>query len=114
MIHELSVCDGIFEVLEAQATARHFKNVKTVRLELGELAGIEPDTLRFCFDVVREGSLADEAQLEIIEVPGEVRCSSCGNSISAYHGFAACPKCGSRQLSITGGKHLRIKELEVE
>ncbi len=113
-MHEMSICEGILQVMEEQAASQQFSRVKSVWLEIGPLAGVELDALRFGFDVVTRDSLADGARLEIIEMPGTAWCLECSKSVPIRQRFDACPECGSFQLQITGGDELRIKELEVD
>ena len=112
-MHEMSICQSILETLEEQARLRNFTTVERVRLEIGPLAGVEIAALRFGFDVVMRGSLAERATLEIVECPAEAWCQPCGAAVPISQRFDACPRCGSHELRITGGEELRIKELEV-
>ena len=112
-MHEMSLCEGILQVLEDHARRRGFEKVKTVWLEIGGLSGVEPDAMRFGFEAVTRGTLADHAKLEILQVPGKAWCMQCCETVSVKQRFDACPDCGSYQLQVTGGEEMRIKELEV-
>lgn len=113
-MHEMALCESIVQVLEQQAAAQNYSVVKTVRLEIGPLAGVEIEALRFSFDAVTRGTLADRATLEIIETKGEAWCMQCTKTVPVSQRFDACPDCGSYQLQVTGGEEMRIKELEVD
>lgn len=113
-MHEMSLCEGVLQVMQEQAKAQGFSRVKTVWLEIGELAGVDTEAMRFGFDVVVRDSLADGATLEIIHLPGRAWCLPCGNEVRVRQRFDACPTCGGYQLQVTGGDELRVKELEVE
>ena len=113
-MHELSLCAGIVDVLREQARVHDYARVKTVWLEVGELATVEVEALRFGFDVATRGTLADGAALEIVTVPGSAWCVPCGREFATHQRFGPCPRCGGHQLRITAGDELRIKELEVE
>lgn len=113
-MHEMSLCERVVQILEESAKTQGFSRVKTVWLEIGELAGVEPEAMRFSFEVIRRGTLADQAALEIIHVPGEAWCRPCGKNVRVKQRFDACPECGSYQLQINGGDEMKIKELEVE
>lgn len=113
-MHEMSLCEGVLSVIEEQAALQHYARVKTVYLEVGALAGVEPEALRFGFDVVMKDSIAANAQLEIIEIPGRAWCMQCMKEVPVQQRFDACPDCGGYQLQVNGGEELRIKELEVE
>jgi len=112
-MHEMSICEGIVDVLEEQAVSQNFKKVEKVRLEIGPLSGVEIEALRFCFDAVTRGTIAENAALEILETRGEAWCLKCAKTVVVKQRFDACPDCGSYQLQVTGGDELRIKDLEV-
>ena len=112
-MHEMSLCEGVMQVIEEHAAQQGFTKVAVVRLEIGDLAGVELESMRFCFDAITRGGIADGAQLEIIEVPGQAWCLSCGKSVAVKRRYDACPECGSYPLQVTGGDEMRIKELEV-
>lgn len=113
-MHEMSLCEGVMQVIEDHAKAQGFSRVAAVWLEIGGLAGVEIESMRFCFDVVSKGTLADQARLEIIDVPGEAWCMQCEKTVQVKQCFEACPDCGSYQLQVTGGEQMMIKELEVD
>jgi len=113
-MHEMSLCEGILRVIEEQAESQNYHKVKTVWLEIGALAGVEVEALRFGFDVVMKDSIARDAKLEVIHVPGQAWCMQCMKNIEIAQRFDACPDCGSHQLQVNGGEALQIKELEVE
>jgi len=113
-MHEMALCEGVLQVLEEYARKQGYTRVRTVWLEIGDLAGVEVDAMRFGFDVVTRGTLAEGAQLEIVCRPGEAWCLQCAKTVPVKQRFDACPDCGSYQLQVTGGEEMRIKELEVE
>lgn len=113
-MHEMSICESILSVIEQQAVAQSFNKVNMVRLEIGPLAGVELQALRFSFDVVTRGGIADGAKLEVIELPVEGWCMPCARSVRVKERYNPCPECGSYQVQITGGDELRIKEMEVD
>ncbi|MES9963433.1 MAG: hydrogenase maturation nickel metallochaperone HypA [Candidatus Sedimenticola sp. 20ELBAFRAG] len=112
-MHEMSLCEGILQVLEDNAKEQGYSRVKTVWLEIGELSGVEIEAMRFGFDAVMRNSLADGAKLEIIRLPGQAWCMQCAKNVVVKQRFDECPDCGSYQLQVTGGDEMRIKELEV-
>jgi hydrogenase nickel incorporation protein HypA/HybF len=113
-MHELSLCESILQTLQEQACVQDYRQVQIVRLEIGALAGVEIEAMRFGFDVVTHGTLAEGAELEIIEVEGRAQCLHCGKNVTIKQRFDACPVCGNYQLQLTSGEELRIKELEVQ
>jgi hydrogenase nickel incorporation protein HypA/HybF len=112
-MHEMSLAESVLGAIEDAARAQRFTAVKTVRLEIGRLAAVELDALRFAFDVVKRGGIADGARLEIVDVPGAAWCMRCCDTVPLAARGDACPRCGSFQLQVSGGEQMRIKELEV-
>lgn len=113
-MHEMALAEGVLQILEDAARAQSFARVRTVWLEIGRLSSVEPDAMRFCFDAVTRGSLADGARLEIVDVPGSGRCVSCGADVEIAARYDPCPRCGEFPVSVTGGTEMRVRELEVE
>lgn len=113
-MHEMSLCEGVLQILEDNAKSQGFRRVITVWLEIGGLSGVEPEAMKFCFDAVSRGTLADHARLEIVETPGQAWCMLCSKNVQVKQRFDECPECGSYQLQVVGGDEMRIKELEVE
>jgi len=110
----MSLCENILQVLEQQAETQQYRKVKTIWLEIGALAGVEAEALRFCFDIVMQDTLASQASLEIIDVPGQAWCQQCKQTVAVVQRYDVCPICGGHELQINSGEQMRIKELEVE
>ncbi len=112
-MHEMSLAENMLDIIEQQAHSRGFRRVHTVVLEIGALAAVEPEAMRFCFDAVTRGTIAEGAQLEIIEAPGQGWCVGCANTVQLAERYGLCPECGGTQVSITGGDRMRVIELGV-
>lgn len=113
-MHEMSLAESVLQIIEDAAERERFARVKAVWLEIGALAGVEPEAMRFCFDAVTRESVADGARLEIVTQPGTAWCIPCSHPVAIEARGDPCPRCGSYQLQVTGGADLRLRELEVE
>lgn len=113
-MHELSLAGGVLQIVEDAARQQGFSRVITVRLEIGRLSSVEPEALRFCFDNVMHGSVAEGARLEIVDTPGAGWCMQCGDTVPIAALYDACPRCGSYHVKPTGGTEMRVMDLEVE
>lgn len=113
-MHEMALAEGILQVVEDAVDGRDVQRVTEIRLEIGALAGVELEALRFCLDVVLSGSLAEGAQLDLDLLPGVGWCLACGEQVTISAFFDACPLCGGYQVQATGGTEMRVKEIRVD
>jgi len=112
-LHEISLLENVREILQEHAKTQHFKQVKQVTLEIGQLSCVEPEALRFGFDAVMKGSLAENAKLLITKLDGLGLCEQCKNQIPIKTLYEPCSLCGNPFVTITQGNEMRIKDLIV-
>jgi hydrogenase nickel incorporation protein HypA/HybF len=112
-MHEMSLAESIIQIAEDTARSNGAARVSLVLLEVGRLAGVEIEALRFCFDAASRSSLASGAQLVIEQPEGSAWCMPCGESVPLASLADPCPKCGSHQLQVTGGTELRVREVGI-
>jgi len=113
-MHEMSLAEGVLQLVEDTARRENAQRVKLVVLEIGRLSSVQPDALHFCFDAVTRGGIARDAALEIVDVPGAGWCMQCAATVPMQELYGACPTCGSHQVQPTGGTEMRVKEIEIE
>lgn len=113
-MHEMSLCESAIQIIEEQARAQAFSRVRRVVLEVGTLAAVDVDALRFCFDVVAARGVAEGAALDIVTVPAHAWCMPCALAVDIARRGDGCPRCGGHQVVVEGGDALKIKELEVD
>jgi hydrogenase nickel incorporation protein HypA/HybF len=113
-MHEMSIAESVLQIVEDTARSGGYTRVKAVWLEIGQLANVEKESLRFCFDAVTRDSIAQDARLEIIETAGQGWCMQCACNVPIAALHEPCPTCGSYQIQVTGGEEMRVKELEIE
>jgi len=108
-MHELGITQEILEIVTQSAQER---KVKRVVLEIGKLSCVLPDAIRFCFDLCTAGTIAEGAELEIIQPPGRGCCRQCGAEFALHAVLARCA-CGSNDIQWLSGEELRIKTMEI-
>jgi hydrogenase nickel incorporation protein HypA/HybF len=112
-MHEMSLAEGILQIVEDTARANAAAHVRVVLLEIGALSHVEEQALRFCFDAVTRGTVANGARLDVQATPGRAWCMPCGKSVALARLGEACPLCGGYQLHVTQGEEMKVKEVEV-
>jgi len=113
-MHELSIAQSILDI-----AARHIPDgttcqVTTVRVRVGQLAGVVTNSLEFCFQAITRGTRLDGARLAIEEIPVTAACSACSARFRIDDSRFACPACGSTAITITTGRELQLTEIELD
>lgn len=113
-MHELSLAQGIVDLIEEQAAKDAFTRVRKVHLLVGALSHVMPEALAFGFTSAAKGTRADGAELVVTRPPGTARCLACEKDVALERRGEPCPLCGSFQVLVTGGDELRVTDLDVE
>jgi hydrogenase nickel incorporation protein HypA/HybF len=112
-MHELSLASEIVRMVEASAAREHFRQVGTLRLEAGALAGVEVSALRFALEAMVAGTCLEGAVIEIDEPPGRALCSQCAAEVTVGSRADLCPRCNGYPLKVISGGALRVVDLLV-
>jgi hydrogenase nickel incorporation protein HypA/HybF len=108
-VHELAITEGVVEAVTGRLPGAR---ITCVRLEIGALSGVVADSVRFCFDLVTDGTDLQGARLEITEPAGRCRCRVCGSEFEPDGPILLCP-CGSADISVLNGQDLKITSVMV-
>lgn len=109
-MHELAITCNIIDLAAEAANGRR---VLRVTIEIGELSGVLPDAIAFCFPEVAKGTCVQDADLEIKMITATARCRKCERIFPAPAITSVCP-CGSLQFERLSGEELNIKSIELE
>ncbi|MER5750324.1 hydrogenase maturation nickel metallochaperone HypA [Streptomyces sp. NPDC002088] len=109
-MHEMSIALAVIDQVERAAQqAGDVKAVRSVRLQVGELAGVVPDSLSFCFELACAGTLLEGAELVTDAVPGRARCAPCAHEWAVgMPPRLSCPECGGTSTDLLAGRELQI------
>ena len=108
-MHELAIAESVVDTVTQRLPGA---KVTCVRLEIGALSGVVPDSIRFCFDLATEGTGLEGAALEITEPPARCRCRACGAEFQPDSPVVLCP-CGSADVAVLAGEELKILSVQV-
>jgi hydrogenase nickel incorporation protein HypA/HybF len=64
-MHEVGVASGIIEAVRKETAARAGARATKVGVRIGEMAGIDPESLAFCFEALLKGTEMEPLELEI-------------------------------------------------
>lgn len=110
-MHEMSITQSVVEICRDNAAGRR---VVAVTMEIGQLSGVVPEAVEFCFAACSAGTCLEGARLEIIQVAGVGRCLDCDKEFPRGSLFDPCPGCGGYMISQLAGEELRVRDIEVE
>lgn len=113
-MHELSLAQGVLEELEAAARSHAFTRVCRLEIEVGVLAGVDLEALRFALDAILPGTLAGAAEIQLVERTAQGTCTACGHSAPLHDRLEPCPACNALGRRAHGGTQLTLGKLEVE
>jgi hydrogenase nickel incorporation protein HypA/HybF len=118
-MHELSIVtsivDSVTETLAALPDSSRSARVLEVRLRVGALASVVPDSLEFCYGLASEGTPLEGSKLVIHLLPVVVHCGPCGldAELDGVQSFR-CPRCGEPSIDLRQGRELEIDSIEIE
>lgn len=108
-MHEMSIAMAVVGQVQEAADAGGAAAVTSVRLQVGELAGVVPDALSFCFELACEGTVLQGAELEIEAVRARARCAPCTHEWgTGMPPQLCCPRCGGATAELLSGRELHI------
>jgi hydrogenase nickel insertion protein HypA len=113
-MHELSIALSIIDLAEQQAKQHDASEIEELELEIGNLAGVELQTLMFALESSVKGTMLENTKIVRHDIVGEGRCGDCEHIFPLSTLFEACPQCGSYLVNILKGKELRIKSIVVK
>ena len=88
--------------------------IRSLRMRVGVLRGVAPEALDHAFVVLRTGTPAGEARLEVDYAPARFWCAVCGKEFETTSQFGDCPVCGTVSHDIRGGMELELVSMEVD
>jgi hydrogenase nickel incorporation protein HypA/HybF len=111
-MHELSIAQNIMEIV-----LKHVPDevrIRSIKVAVGRLSGVIPESLEFCFGSVIDDTPLDGAQLEIERIPVKARCSTCNEMFTKDDDTVyICPACGSTDLEFITGTELKVVEVAI-
>lgn len=113
-MHELGIANSVLQEAQQQASCHPGARLRKVKLRVGEMSGVNPEALRFCFEVLARDSQVGPVELEIELCARRQRCPGCNRTFTVVNYNLTCPHCGSAQTEFAGGDELELSSLEME
>lgn len=113
-MHELADTERLLEVVLQQAHTAGARRIAALHLVIGEASPIAEDSVRFYWDSISRGTLAEGARLHFRQVLIELLCLNCQHHYTPAQADSACPACGSLQVRPVAGEEFYLEAIDIE
>jgi hydrogenase nickel incorporation protein HypA/HybF len=112
-MHELSLAQNIVDIIHQYVPDDRTEDVRLVKIKVGPLAGVVPDSLDFCFNAIVSDTPLTRARLDIEETSLQSHCTRCDMVFAVAAASFLCPRCGSGESKVISGAELQVVEIEM-
>ena len=113
-MHEMSIAQSLLEIIKEEMAKNGAKVLRSVRLHIGQLTAVVPESLSFCFEVMTAGTEMEGARLIMEIIPLVGYCEECNREFKIDNYAFSCPYCHGTDIKTISGEELSIVEIEVE
>ena len=113
-MHEMGIATSILDAARKEADRRPGARVCKVGVRIGEWSGVDPESLRFCFDALLAGTEPEPPALAIEFCLRQNRCGVCGAVFALKDFEIQCPVCGAPATEPVSGDELELAYVELE
>lgn len=113
-MHEAGIAEYLITVAAQHLQRVPHGPVRSLHVRIGELAGVNPDSLDFAFECLSKGTELEGARLEVERVPLTLDCHACGRRTAVEDYVFRCGACGSDQAGIATGRELQFVAIDVD
>jgi len=105
---------SVLEIAEEQARKAGASRILEIRMRVGRMTGIVSESLEHAFVVLRDGTTAAGARLNVEFVPGAFWCPPCAAEFESDDLVGGCPTCHEPSFDLRRGRELEVVSLEVD
>jgi hydrogenase nickel incorporation protein HypA/HybF len=110
----MSIAQSILEIVLEEGKRHCLEKVNTIRLQIGAMAAVVPDSLTFCFELLSKDTIASGTKLEIETIPVIAKCNECNIHFEVEDYVFLCPECNQPALDLVSGRELSVQSIEGE
>jgi hydrogenase nickel incorporation protein HypA/HybF len=113
IMHELSIAQSIVDIIRQYVPKDQEEDVRLVKIRVGPLAGVVPDSLDFCFGAIVTDTQLSKTRLNIEETRLQSRCLDCNEVFDVAGASFICPRCAGGEIKVVSGTELQVVEIEL-
>jgi len=110
----MGIANSVLEAVRTEMDRHPGTYPCRVGLRIGEMAAIDQDALRFCFEAIIHQTDLEPLELGIEVCPRRHRCEVCEHEFVVRDYDFCCPQCASLKTRCIAGDELELAYLEVE
>ncbi len=111
-MHEYSIVQALFDRIQEAARAQGAIAVRRVRVQIGEIAGVDAALLRTAYELFSAHTICDRAPLDIEAVAARWTCPDGHGDIETGRALV-CRAC-ARPARLVAGDEIVLQQLELE
>lgn len=111
-MHELSLAESLYELIDESVQKHKIKYIKSIELEIGDLAQVEIETLLFYLNQYTAKSVAAEAEIKVNRIEAWGCCDSCRHEFKRHTLYDPCPRCEETAITMLSGQELNLRAIE--
>jgi len=113
-VHEYHIVEGVVKQILEKAKNSNAKRITCVTLILGELSGLQEESIRVYFENFSKDNILEGARLILKPVKSKLKCKDCGIIFEHKKSNFNCPKCSGLGILTSSGKEFYIDNIEIE
>ena len=110
----MSIAQSLIDIIKEEMIKHHASVLRSVRLHIGQLSAIVPQSLSFCFEVITSGTELEGAKLIMEVIPLRAMFRECKQDFEIKDYAFECPHCGSPDIETISGQDMSIVDMEVD
>lgn len=111
-MHEYSLASALLKIVLAEAHKHRAAIITEVQVGVGVLTGLEAQTFTGCWELITEGTIVENAKLQLQFIAAKAKCIACGHEFELIKIASACVACGQLELSVQGGRDFTLLALQ--
>ena len=113
-MHELALANSILNLVKEHVPPPRMDTVRRVRVDVGRLAGVVPDSLEFCFSALVAETPLRKCRLQLNMVPLRLACADCQQTRESAGDVFYCPACRGSRTTVVSGMELHVAAIELD
>ncbi|QOP43377.1 hydrogenase maturation nickel metallochaperone HypA [Sulfurimonas sediminis] len=110
-MHEYSIVQSMLDLCEKHSKGQE---VAKVAVKIGKMSGIEPHFLKESFEVFKEGTVCQDATMDMQIIEITIECQKC-KKVAVVDSFNFyCPYCQGGDTKVLTGQEMHIDYIELK